>query len=82
MKETLDAIYENGVLKPLRELSLRDGRKLRITLESQPEDDIAPPSEDEKTNGDVTHLAGSLKGSPRFKLDPLEIQKSLRDEWE
>jgi predicted DNA-binding antitoxin AbrB/MazE fold protein len=78
MKETLDAIYENGVLIPMKKLSLPDGRKLRITLETNEDDEKAAGNAED---ADLSHLAGSLKGSPLFEDNPLAIQKRLRDEW-
>jgi predicted DNA-binding antitoxin AbrB/MazE fold protein len=34
MKETIDVIFENGLLRPLRKLSFVEGRKIRITLDA------------------------------------------------
>ena len=42
MKETIDAIYENGVLRPLRKLHILDGKRIRVTVETENEDDQAP----------------------------------------
>ena len=33
MKETVDAVYENGVLRPLRKLSMHEGQRIRIIVE-------------------------------------------------
>ena len=81
MKETLDAIYENGVLRPLSKLSFPNGRRLRITLETESDDTGDATADLENTSLDVAHLAGSLKDSPRFSSDPVTIQRKLRDEW-
>ena len=35
MKQSLDAIYENGVLRPLRSLSVTEGQKVRLTIEAE-----------------------------------------------
>jgi predicted DNA-binding antitoxin AbrB/MazE fold protein len=78
MKETIEAIYEKGVLRLLKKLSIPEGRRIKVTLESQKEED-APA---DGSNGyDFSDLAGSLKDSPRFSGDPLAIQKAMRDEW-
>lgn len=34
MHKTIDAIYENGVIKPLERLSLSESQKLKVTIES------------------------------------------------
>ncbi len=34
MPKVIEAIYENGVLKPLEEVELKDGEKVRIRIES------------------------------------------------
>ena len=32
--QTLDAVYEHGVLRPLEDLELNEGEKVRLTIES------------------------------------------------
>lgn len=83
MKETIDAIYENGLIRPLRKLTLSEGRRIRVTLETKAEEtDHASEAETEvEISEKLDCLAGSLKDSPRFASDPLLIQKMLRDEW-
>jgi predicted DNA-binding antitoxin AbrB/MazE fold protein len=39
MKETIDAIYENGVLRPLSRLHILDGRRIRVTVEAEYEEE-------------------------------------------
>ncbi len=34
MPKVIEAIYENGVLKPLEEVELKDGERVRIRIES------------------------------------------------
>ena len=34
MHKTIDAIYENGVIRPLERLSLPESQKLKVTIES------------------------------------------------
>jgi predicted DNA-binding antitoxin AbrB/MazE fold protein len=33
MTQTIDAVFENGVLKPLEDLHFTDGQQVRITVE-------------------------------------------------
>lgn len=35
MSKKLDVIFEKGMLKPLEELNLKDGQRLRVIIESQ-----------------------------------------------
>ena len=35
LSKKLDVIFEKGVLKPLEELNLKDGQRLRVIIESQ-----------------------------------------------
>jgi predicted DNA-binding antitoxin AbrB/MazE fold protein len=41
MSEQIDAIYDNGVLKPLVPLSLPDKTRVKLTLELQPQSAMA-----------------------------------------
>ena len=34
MQKTIDAIYENGVIKPLESLSLPESQKIKVTIET------------------------------------------------
>ena len=83
MKETIEAIYENGLIRPLRKLALSEGRKIRVTLDTKEEDNDSDG--EAEINAPISKrladLAGTLKDSPRFASDPLLIQKMLRDEW-
>jgi hypothetical protein len=76
MKETFDAIYENGVLRPLRNLPAREGQRVRVSLE----DDLqAASGGDGPSRGsyDFSDLIGRLV----WRGDPLAEQKRIRDEW-
>ncbi len=35
MDEVIEAVYENGVLKPLKKLDLKEGQKVRIIIEER-----------------------------------------------
>jgi predicted DNA-binding antitoxin AbrB/MazE fold protein len=47
MAITIDAIYENGVLKPAEALPLKEHQKVRVTIESEKEPTASPPDEAE-----------------------------------
>ena len=34
MHKTIDAIYENGVIKPLKKLDISESQKIKITIET------------------------------------------------
>ena len=80
MRETIDAIYENGVLRPLHKLSMLEGQRIRIVVENDTTADQAGVA-DEEDRYDLSELAGCLSSSPRFSADPVAAQKELRDEW-
>lgn len=48
MSEHFDAIYDNGVLKPLVPLSLPDKSRVRLSVEPQPGGDLHPQDEWER----------------------------------
>jgi predicted DNA-binding antitoxin AbrB/MazE fold protein len=76
MRETIDAIYENGVLRPLHKLSMHEGQRVRLSMESKSGDEAST-----KAVYDFSDLAGCLRSSPRFSADPVATQRELRDEW-
>lgn len=80
MKVTIDAIYENGVLRPLRKLRAAEGQRLRLTVEptgDEPADEVTVDAR----RYDLKGLAGCLSSHPRFATDPVGVQRELRDEW-
>lgn len=76
MKEVVEAVYENGVLRPLRRLAVEDGRRVRLTVEAEQQDNIHSPDE-ARSVYDFSDLAGRLK----WRGDALEEQRRIRDEW-
>lgn len=42
MTEKVDAVYSGGVLKPTRELSLKDNQRVRLTVETIEEHRVDP----------------------------------------
>ena len=81
MKETLDAIYENGVIRPLSKLDATEGQRLRIILETTKDEDDRSIKGKEKKRYSFSDLAGCLSASARFSRDPVKVQRMLRDEW-
>ena len=81
MKETIEAIYENGVLRLLKKLSVPEGRRIRVTLESLKSDDVSGSGTDDEPRYDFSDLAGCLRANPHFSGDPVTVQRELRDEW-
>ena len=80
MRETIEAIYEKGVLRPLKTLSILEGQKIRIIVERD-SDDTELQKIKNKSISDFSKLAGCLSLNPRFSSDPVAVQRELRDEW-
>ncbi|MCK4797679.1 MAG: antitoxin family protein [Spirochaetes bacterium] len=40
MVETVNAVYENGILKPLNEIHISNGMKVKLIIESDDEESI------------------------------------------
>jgi predicted DNA-binding antitoxin AbrB/MazE fold protein len=55
MSQQIDAIYDNGVLKPLEPLSLPDQTRVKLTVEA--ERPVAPEPLDEAKTGESEVLA-------------------------
>jgi predicted DNA-binding antitoxin AbrB/MazE fold protein len=47
MSERIDAIYEGGVLRPLKPLSLPDHARVKLTIDAQPPSGAAITPQDE-----------------------------------
>jgi predicted DNA-binding antitoxin AbrB/MazE fold protein len=77
MKETVEAIYENGVLRLLKKLSVPEGRRMRVTLESSKDDESVDSSADQRARYDFSDLVGKLT----WRGDALNEQRRIRDEW-
>ena len=67
MTQKVDAIYTDGVLKPTRELSLKDNQRVRLTVET-----IDDPSRDRQAA--ISHLKGGIEsmGFSRGECFPAE----------
>ena len=76
MKVTFQAVYENGVLRPLGKLAAREGERLLLSIEAGAESGGGEAATGARY--DFSELAGRLIWSG----DPVAEQKKLRDEWE
>ena len=87
MKQRLDAIYEDGLLRPLKKLSFPEGRRVRVTLESEPEEeeDNPPKQSVKKQEADIifsseenrTSTPPYLKVREALKGCPGEISEDI-----
>ena len=68
MTQTVDAIYTDGVLKPTRELSLKDNQRVRLTVET-----IDDPSRDRQAA--IGRLKAGIESmrEPRWRADGKEL---------
>ena len=62
MTITIDAIYENGVLRPIQPLALKEQEQVRVTVEPR-------TSRAEQTAGMVP-WTGDAKELEQFAIDP------------
>ncbi len=60
MKHTLDAIFENGVFRPLESPTIDDGETVRLTFETNGDGESDEP---------ILRLAGLLSGAPVSSQD-------------
>lgn len=59
----VDAVYENGVLKPERPLALKEKAKVHVTIEAQAEE--TSPSDDPTGWKAADELIGFIKDGPK-----------------
>jgi predicted DNA-binding antitoxin AbrB/MazE fold protein len=63
MIKTVEAIYENGVLKPITPISLPEHKKITLTIEEYP-----------GTTADILSLASTVyAGLSRVDIDAIEL---------
>ena len=72
MTQKVDAIYMDGVLKPTRELSLKDNQRVRLTVET-----IDDPSRDRQAA--ISRLKGSIESMRFFSAGVLPSREELHD---
>ena len=66
MAKIIEAIYENGVFKPLQKVDLKDGEVVRLRIESV------------KSKGLIEAIEKLLEKFKDVKEDPLEILLEMR----
>ena len=59
----VNAVYEDGVLKPERPLALKDKAKVHVTIEARAEE--APARDDPTGWKTADELIGFIKGGPK-----------------
>ncbi len=75
MKETVDAIYENGVLRPLRKLRILDGERIRVTVETAHEQGEKP---EKGAENPFTVVRRALSGCSGSLVDDLAADREDR----
>jgi hypothetical protein len=77
MLQTIEVeIDAQGGIHPLQALPEKAGRRGLLTLEV-PEHALAARGR----SADWHRFVGRLVDSPNFNVDPVELQRKLRDEW-
>ena len=69
MLATIEAYYDNGKITTTENIEIKSGRVLLTILEPL------------KKTTERTKDIGELSGTITLSKTPLQIQKSLRDEW-
>jgi predicted DNA-binding antitoxin AbrB/MazE fold protein len=72
MRQVIEAIFENGLLKPLRKLHLPEGRHVNVILETD---------EDSAADAGGSYNFSDLAGKLSWNGDAVEAQRRIRDEW-
>jgi predicted DNA-binding antitoxin AbrB/MazE fold protein len=72
MTQKVEAVYTGGVLKPTRELSLKDNQRVRLTVET-----IEEPSVDRQAA--IARLKAGIASMRFFSDGPLPSREELHD---
>ena len=72
MTQKVEAVYTGGVLKPARELSLKDNQRVRLTVETLDE-----PSGDRQAA--IARLKAGIASMRFFSEGPLPNREELHD---
>jgi predicted DNA-binding antitoxin AbrB/MazE fold protein len=72
MTQKVEAIYTDGVLKPTRELPLRDKQRVRLTVET-----IDEPGTDREAA--IARLKAGITSMHFFSEGPLPTREELHD---
>ena len=69
MGEIVEAIYENGVLKPLKKLNLKEGERVKLKIEKKSPKGILKIAQEFKEK--IKHK--------KIEKDPLEVLLEMRN---
>jgi predicted DNA-binding antitoxin AbrB/MazE fold protein len=72
MTQKVEAVYTDGILKPTRELSLRDNQRVRLTVET-----IDEPAGDREAA--IARLKAGIARMRFFSEGPLPSREELHD---
>ena len=72
MTQKVEAVYTGGVLKPTRELSLKDNQRVRLTVET-----IDDPSRDRQAA--IGRRRAGIESMRFFSEGPLPSREELHD---
>jgi predicted DNA-binding antitoxin AbrB/MazE fold protein len=72
MTQKVEAVYTGGVLKPTRELSLKDNQRVRLTVET-----IEEPTGDR--HAAIARLKAGIASMRFFSEGPLPSREELHD---
>jgi hypothetical protein len=77
MYKTIEALYKNGRIYPIgKAIPIMNARVLLTILDAD-EQPRKKPSTKKLSLSDLTRLAGSIT----LTMDPLKIQRKMRNEW-
>jgi predicted DNA-binding antitoxin AbrB/MazE fold protein len=77
----VDAVYEDGVLKPERPLALKDKARVHVTIEAKAEEALATKDDDDPTGWKTARrLIGLWKDAPKGEPIARDHDKHLYDE--
>lgn len=84
----VDAVYEDGVLKPERPLALKDRTKVHVTIEAKTDDAKRADADDPTGWKAIDALRGIVKGAPPDTaekhdkcLSSEDIEQARREMW-
>jgi predicted DNA-binding antitoxin AbrB/MazE fold protein len=72
MTQKVEAVYTDGILKPTRELSLKDNQRVRLTVET-----IDEPAGDREAA--IARLKAGIASMRFFSEGPLPSREELHD---
>jgi predicted DNA-binding antitoxin AbrB/MazE fold protein len=74
MAQVTEAIYTHGVLKPKKELALREAQRVRLIVETLDDD-----TDREDRSAALQRLLAGIEGMKFFSREPLPSRDELHD---